>query len=131
MLSVNVCQMVQDAGLYGVMTTGLKCHQARCNQSVGHSSTIWDLSLSALSEPELNLGHGLRGVSAESRKMTRSPLFRWEGSERSRSVLQRALCDKRRPCPPGRVPAGARPRRSHWDEGRFCPSHAQGRAAVP
>lgn len=65
MLSVNVCQMVQDARLYGVMTTGLKCHQARCNQSVGHSSTIWDLSPSALSEPVLNLGHGLRGVSAK------------------------------------------------------------------
>lgn len=64
MLSVNVCQMVQDAGLYGVMTTGLKCHQARCNQSVGHSSTIWDLSLPALSEPVLNLGHGLGGASA-------------------------------------------------------------------
>lgn len=148
MLSVNVCQMVQDAGLYGVTTTGLKCHQARCNQSVGHSSTIWDLSLPALSEPELNLGHGLRGVSAGSRKMTRSPLFPWEGSERSCSFLQRVPGDKRHPCPPGcagprvlgdkrhpcppeRVPARARPCWPHWDEGRFCPSLTQGRAAVP
>lgn len=72
MLSVNVCQMVQDAGLYGVMTTGLKCHQARCNQSVGHSSTIWDLSLPALSEPVLNLGHGLGGASARAGKRMRA-----------------------------------------------------------
>lgn len=75
MLSVNVCQMVQDAGLYGVMTTGLKCHQARCNQSVGHSSTIWDLSPCALSEPVLNLGHGLRGVSAKAGKLMQPIVF--------------------------------------------------------
>lgn len=100
MLSVNVCQMVQDAGLYGVMTTGLKCHQARCNQSVGHSSTIWDLSLSALSEPGLNLGHGLRGVSAKPGKRTAAHCFPCRDFETSCSSLQCAARDKPGPRPP-------------------------------
>lgn len=106
MLSVNVCQMVQDAGLYGVMTTGLKCHQARCNQSVGHSSTIWDLSLSALSEPVLNLGHGLRGVSAKPGKRTAARCFPCYNFSLIGSVLQCAVRGKPRPVLPGHVCAG-------------------------